>query len=496
MKSIVRSSVAAALLGAAASAQGAVYFSESFASNAAGWTLGPEWQIGAATASGYSDVGYPDPSFDACGIPGGGVAGVVIGGNASTAGNHGYYYFESPFVNTAGATSLWLSFDRWLNSDYTPYMNNVIEVFNGSVWLQIWQSGAPPGIEDASWNRQTFDVSAFANGSFRVRFGFNITSSGVYDVSSWNLDNVVISTAPAPAPLPGLDESFDNNNAGWQLGPEWQIGAATAGSGFITSFFNYDPGFDATGAPGGGVAGVVIGGQASTGLHGFYYLTSPEIDTSSIPGAVHLTYDRFLNSDYTPFMQNVVDVFNGNQWITIWASGGNSTVDSAWGRHGFDVSAYKNRCFRVRFGFDVGSSGVYTVSSWNLDNVRVGELASWAATTAPCGAPAPFLGATAPLIGQAVSIGLFGGVPNSAGLLFLGVQTPPQIILGSSCTIDIAPTAYLLFPTDAVGNWSLPAILPDDPNLDGVTLDLQALMLGVGGFSSSNVLHLNFGYSG
>ncbi len=488
--------VALAVLSAAALGQGSVYFSESFANNAAGWTLGAEWQIGAAAASVGENNGSGDPAVDACGIPGGGVAGVIIGGNAAT-NLHPFRYIESPAVNTAGAASLWLSFDRFLNSDWTPFMNNVVEVFDGTFWLQIWQSGAFPSVQDSAWGRHSFDVTAFANSNFRVRFGFEIASSGVFTVSSWNLDNVVISSAPAPAPLGGLDEDFNDNSAGWQLGPEWQIGAATAGSGIISGGFNYDPGFDATGVAGGGVAGVVIGGNASTALHGFYYLTSPEIDTASIPGAVRVTFDRFLNSDYTPFMQNVIEVFNGNTWVNIWATGGSPGVaDAAWGRHAFDVTAFKNRCFRVRFGFNIANGAVFNVSGWNLDNVRVGELGTWAATTPSCGSPAPFLGATNPVIGQATTIAVFGGVPNSAGLLFLGIQSASQSIIGSLCTIDILPTAYLLFPTDAIGNWSLPAILPDDPKLDGVTLDLQALMLGAGGFSSSNVLHLNFGYSG
>lgn len=487
--------VALAVLSAAALGQGSVYFSEPFANNAAGWSLGAEWQIGAAAASVGQDYGNADPAADACGITGGGVAGVILGGNAAT-NQHGFQYIESPAVNTAGAAALWLSFDRFLNSDYTPFMNNVVEVFDGTFWLQIWQSGAFPGVQDSAWGRHSYDVTAFANGNFRVRFGFDINAFGVFTVSSWNLDNVVISSAPAPTPLGGLDEDFNDNSAGWQLGPEWQIGAATAGTSFIDVGFQ-DPGFDATGVTGGGVAGVIIGGNPSTNLHGFYYLTSPEVDTASIPGAVRVTFDRFLNSDYTPYMQNVIEVFNGIAWVNIWATGGfPGTTDSAWGRHAFDVTAFKNRCFRVRFGFNVGSFGVYDVSGWNLDNVRFGELATWAATTAPCGNPAPFLGATNPLIGQATTIAVFGGVPNSAGLLFLGIQSAPQSIIGSLCTIDILPTAYLLFPTDAIGNWSLPAILPDDPNLDGVTLDLQALMLGAGGFSSSNVLHLNFGYSG
>ena len=39
-----------------------VYFSETFAGNAAGWTLGPEWQIGPAMASVGLPTGNQDPA--------------------------------------------------------------------------------------------------------------------------------------------------------------------------------------------------------------------------------------------------------------------------------------------------------------------------------------------------------------------------------------------------------------------------------------------------
>ena len=124
-----------------------VWFQEDFDDNSAGWSLDTEWQIGPAVASPPAGAcGNGDPGFDADG-PGGseGVAGVVIGGGAGTT-IHPSYYLTSPPVNTSGAPQLFLDFDRWLNSDYTPYMSNSVEVWDGVAWQIVWQSGGAPAM--------------------------------------------------------------------------------------------------------------------------------------------------------------------------------------------------------------------------------------------------------------------------------------------------------------------------------------------------------------
>jgi hypothetical protein len=168
-----------------------IYFSEDFSSNSAGWTLGTEWQIGSATIS-TGGTGNGDPGQDHSTSADNGVAGVVIGGNAAT-NLHPYYYLTSPPVNTAAATTVWLEYWRWLNSDYTPFMQNSVEVFNGTSWIPVWQS-ASSAIFDAAWVNQQFDISVHKNANMQVRFGFTIGSSGVYTVGQWNLDDVVIAS--------------------------------------------------------------------------------------------------------------------------------------------------------------------------------------------------------------------------------------------------------------------------------------------------------------
>src|SRR5207249_3967713 len=61
-----------------------------------------------------------------------------------------------------------------------------------------------------------------------------------------------------------------------------------------------------------GVMGVVLGGPAPTNLHGFYWATSPAFDTSKAVGTVYLSFWRWLNSDYDPYMHNKVQVSSNN----------------------------------------------------------------------------------------------------------------------------------------------------------------------------------------
>jgi hypothetical protein len=172
-----------------------VYFADDFSNfnNPKGWTLGPEWAIGATKTSSGQDYAGPDPDLDHTTTTDNGVAGVVLGGNASTASLHDFYWLTSPAVNVASVQgSLWLGFWRWLNSDYLPFMQNRVQVYDGVSWVTLWESGGSPGVNDTAWALQTYDIGKYKNAALQVRFGFNINSSGVFDVASWNIDDVVI----------------------------------------------------------------------------------------------------------------------------------------------------------------------------------------------------------------------------------------------------------------------------------------------------------------
>ncbi len=169
-----------------------VYFSEPFTSDMTGWTLGPEWAIGAASASACSNLGNADPSADVSMSADNGIAGAILGGCPQNT-IHGMYYLESPAVDANVPGNLYLDFQRWLNSDFKPYMRNTIEVFDGMAWITIWQSGGPPGIKDSGWTRITHDISAYKNAALKIRFGYEVQNTQGFVMSGWNIDEVILS---------------------------------------------------------------------------------------------------------------------------------------------------------------------------------------------------------------------------------------------------------------------------------------------------------------
>jgi len=192
------------------------YFFEDFKDNSKGWTLGTTWQIGPAVSgcSGFT----PDPGQDHTPTADNGLAGVVIGGCAPTA-LHDFYWLESPTFNTANAVgTVYLQFWRHLNSDYISYMQNKVQVYNGSAWVDLpyGTTGSSPGVQDTTWQNHgvgagsplqptnsaqyptQFDVTQYKNANMRVRFGYNIASGGVYTIGSWSVDDVLVASAICP----------------------------------------------------------------------------------------------------------------------------------------------------------------------------------------------------------------------------------------------------------------------------------------------------------
>ena len=177
-----------------------VYLFEDFASNAAGWTLDNSWQIGPAVASGPTgSCGNGDPGNDFTATTDNGLAGVFIGGNVPQSVTNGFLWITSPTVNTASAPQVWLQYRRWLNSDYPNFMTNKVQVYNGSQWIDVWvQPNDFNVIADNSWTYHSFDISPHKNSNMRVRFGYEIGSTGVFLCSSWNLDDVLIASGACP----------------------------------------------------------------------------------------------------------------------------------------------------------------------------------------------------------------------------------------------------------------------------------------------------------
>ena len=171
-----------------------------------------------------------------------------------------------------------------------------------------------------------------------------------------------------------FSEDFSNNSKGWTLGSEWQIGPTATGTGHQKG--NPDPAADHSTTADNGVAGIKLGGNYVNTVHAASYLTGPIVNLSAA-GTVKLTFWRFLNCDWDPFVTDTVEVFNGSSWVLLWsnASLGNVLLtDSAWTRFEYDVTAYKNANFRVRFGHQTDKQGnflAWIMSGWNVDDLSL-----------------------------------------------------------------------------------------------------------------------------
>jgi hypothetical protein len=165
------------------------FFQDDFSEDL-GWVYDQNWERGPAQAGSGSTYNN-DPGDDHSSSEDNYIAGVNIGGNAPTSIG-GYYFITSPVIDLSSAQTPHLSFWRFLNSDYTPYMHNKVEVYNGSAWVIVWQTGSSPGWQDAAWAFSDHDVTAYKNANFKVRIGYNIGSGGVFSISSWNVDDVTV----------------------------------------------------------------------------------------------------------------------------------------------------------------------------------------------------------------------------------------------------------------------------------------------------------------
>jgi hypothetical protein len=181
---------------------GTVYLSDAFDTNAHGWTLDSTWAIAPTCASPPApQKGHPDPTADhTAGAVGGGVVAAFACGNNPSGTTAAARYATSPAVDVSAAPALKLSFWRWLNSDAAGWMTSTVDVFDGSAWVNVYTnpSGAGNIVADASWSRVEYDVTAYKNAAFRVRFGYAINSASVYAMSCWNVDDVTLSTASCP----------------------------------------------------------------------------------------------------------------------------------------------------------------------------------------------------------------------------------------------------------------------------------------------------------
>jgi len=91
-----------------------------------------------------------------------------------------------------------LQFQRWLNSDYQPYVYATLDVSsNGSTWTPVWSNGTSV-ITSNAWSLQQVDISAVAdNQPRRMSAGAIASPAGAYAYSGWNIDDVQLIGVPS-----------------------------------------------------------------------------------------------------------------------------------------------------------------------------------------------------------------------------------------------------------------------------------------------------------
>lgn len=154
------------------------------------WSMQGEWAFGQPAGQGGGGThGYPDPTS---GFTGTNVYGMNLNGNYSTTYGGPYYLTAGP-LNLGAAKDAVLSFQRWLNTDYQPYVYATLEASpDGDSWSTLWSNGQRV-IRENAWSSCAFDLPAAFNyqPTVYVRWGYRI-SNGAWAYSGWNIDDVEI----------------------------------------------------------------------------------------------------------------------------------------------------------------------------------------------------------------------------------------------------------------------------------------------------------------
>jgi uncharacterized repeat protein (TIGR01451 family) len=161
-----------------------------------GFTFDGEWQFGQPAGLGGTQYGHPDPTAGATGTN---VFGINLNGDYSLTTGTSNYMTAGPFDFT-GFTGVSLHFQRWLNSDFQPFVFETLEVStDGTNWNTVWDNGQSEAA-DSSWTPVAYDISAWADNhsNVYVRWGHRVASSLAFPYSGWNIDDVEFWGNPPP----------------------------------------------------------------------------------------------------------------------------------------------------------------------------------------------------------------------------------------------------------------------------------------------------------
>jgi hypothetical protein len=222
-----------------------------------GWTLEGEWEVDAPQGIGTSPG---DPTVPYSGTR---VLGHDLTGLGANLGNYEPQTTESaisPVIDASALVNGQLLFERWLN-----VANGSIAYLEardaGGTWQTVYSTPSIGGFLESSWNSETFDVSAYADGNanFQIRFRQRSLIAGSSD-AGWNVDQFILRDGSLPdlaacggcigAPtFAGVVSAIDDDpcadstvTLGWAAAPAWGSGAAGTYSVYRDTQPDFTPG--------------------------------------------------------------------------------------------------------------------------------------------------------------------------------------------------------------------------------------------------------------
>ena len=262
---------------------------------------------------------------------------------------------------------------------------------------KVCVGGAAPNCDDA--NVCTTDACAPSSGCTHTANTLACNDANVCTTVDTCLESACVGTTPLPCtdgkvctfdlcdavkgcnfpPAVYFGDDFSTDTKGWAMEGDWMIGPAQVSIPYpayntppnmFTSGFP-DPKSDHTLTNDNGEAGTMIGGYTLRQVTPTYYMTSPVVDLSKATGDVWLQFWRYLNTDYTGYMEAYIEVYDGAKWVPLMDYAANATTDDHWTLDQFNVTAYKTAKFQVRYAFGIDSADAMSMSGWNLDDVRL-----------------------------------------------------------------------------------------------------------------------------
>jgi uncharacterized repeat protein (TIGR03803 family) len=242
------------------------------------------------------------------------------------------------------------------------------------------------GTSSLSWSaatNQTWLSASPASGTLAVGASVNVTTaltaaanalgagtfSGATTFTNANSGANIVRQASLTVSPPRIVYFDLSTDPGWTRQGEWAFGTPTGGGGLSYGF--HDPTGGATGT---NVLGINLSGDYSTAVGGPYYLTTGAINLAGY-GSTQLRFKRWLNTDYPSYVTANVQVSNdGTNWTTVFTNvAGTAITDSAWTAVQYDISSVADNRSTVylRWGHQVGSSGAFAYSGWNIDDIEL-----------------------------------------------------------------------------------------------------------------------------